>query len=227
MNLRALHKIGYGMYVIGSRKDDKLNAQIANTVFQITSEPPTIAVSINKNNLTHEYIQASKVFTASVLCQDTPLTFIGRFGFKSGRDINKLEGVNYKIGATKAPVITDYAVSYLEARVVREVDMGTHTIFIGELVAADIISDDACMTYEYYHEVKRGGTPKAAPSYVAEAKEVVGMAKYRCTVCNYIYDPDLGDPDNGVKAGTPFDKIPSDWACPICGAPKSEFEKLA
>ena len=81
MNVRALHKLGYGLYVVCSRKSKKLNGQIANTVFQITSEPPTIAVSINKSNLTHEFIAESGVFVASVLSQDTPLYFIGHFGF--------------------------------------------------------------------------------------------------------------------------------------------------
>ncbi len=228
MNPKALQKLGYGMYVIASRKGDRLNGQIANTVFQITSEPPTVAVSINKNNLTHEFIKESRVFSASVLCQSTPLSFIGRFGFKSGRDTNKLEGVNYRIGETKAPVITDYAVSYLEARVIREVDVGTHTIFIGEVVAGEILMEEACMTYEYYHQVKRGVTPKAAPSYVEEKKAEVTapMPKYKCKVCGYIYEPELGDPDNKVKPGTPFAGLPDDWVCPVCGAPKSEFEKI-
>jgi len=170
MNLSALHKLGYGMYIIGSRKGDKFNGQVANTVFQITSEPPTIAVSINKNNLTHEFIQDSRVLTASVLCQATPLPFIGNFGFKSGRDIDKLKGINYKIGETKAPVVFDNAAAYLEAEVTQEVDVGTHTIFIGRIVAAEVITEDQCMTYEYYHQVKRGTTPKAAPSYIGEEK---------------------------------------------------------
>ncbi|MFH1383299.1 MAG: flavin reductase family protein [Chloroflexota bacterium] len=171
MDLEALTTIGYGMYIIGAKKDGELNGQVANTVFQITSQPPTIAVSINKTNLTHEFISASKVFTASVLCQDTPLSFIGRFGFKSGREINKLEGINYKIGETKAPIILDYAVSFLEAKVIKEVDMGTHTIFIGEVIHAEVVSHKACMTYDYYHQVKRGTTPTTAPSYVAEKKK--------------------------------------------------------
>ena len=170
MNLNALHKLGYGMYVVGSYRGDKLNAQIANTVFQITSEPPTVAVSINKHNLTHEYIQASRVFTASILCQAAPLPFIGGFGFKSGRDIDKLTDINYKIGETKAPVILDHATAYLEAEVIQDVDVGTHTIFIGRIVAAEILSDEICMTYDYYHQVKRGTTPKTAPSYIAKEK---------------------------------------------------------
>ncbi len=227
MNLRALHKLGYGMYVIGSRKGDKLNGQIANTVFQITSEPPTIAVSINKNNLTHQFIKESKLFTASVLRQDTPLSFIGHFGFNSGRDINKLEGISYKIGETQAPVVIDNAVAYLEAKVIQEVDVGTHTIFIGELVGADVISEEAGMTYDYYHQVKRGSTPRTAPSYIEEKKtEVPKAPKYKCTDCGYIYDLELGDPDGGIKPGTPFEEIPDDWVCPVCGADKSEFERM-
>lgn len=168
INPKALQKLGYGVYVIGSRMGDRLNAQIANTLFQITSQPPTVAVSINKNNLTHEFIKASRVFTASVLCQETPLSFIGRLGFRSGRDVNKLEGLDYRIGKTKAPVVLENAVSYFEAHVVKEVDVGTHTLFIGEIVAGEVLNDKTCMTYEHYHQIK-GGSPircagKASPA---------------------------------------------------------------
>ena len=83
------------------------------------------------------------------------------------------------------------------------------------------------MTYDYYHQVKRGTTPKTAPSYIAKEKEAtVNMAKYECTVCGYIYDPALGDPDGSILPGTPFDKLPDTWVCPVCGAGKSEFKKL-
>jgi len=225
MNLKALYKLGYGLYVVCSKKGDRFNGQIANTVFQITSEPPIIAVSINKDNLTHEFITESKVVAVSVLSQDTPLSFIGHFGFKSGRDMDKLEGISYKTGETQAPVVTDNALAYLEVRVIQEVDVGTHTIFIGELVDADVIKEGEPMTYAYYHQVKRGTTPKTAPSYIAERKEAPKMAKYKCTVCGYVYDPELGDPDGGIKPGTPFEEIPDDWVCPVCGAAKSDFEK--
>ena len=135
------------------------------------------------------------MLAVSVLSQNTPLSFIGHFGFKSGRDIDKLEGINYKIGETQAPVITDNTLAYLEARIVQEVDAGTHTIFIGELVGADVIKQGEPMTYAYYHQVKRGTTPKTAPSYIEEKKvEAIKAPKYKCTVCGYIYDPELGDP---------------------------------
>ena len=231
MNLQALHKLNYGLYVVCSKKGSKINGQIANTMFQITSEPPTVAVSINRNNLTWEFIKASRVLTASVLCQKTPLEFIGRFGFKSGRGTDKFEGINYKTGETGAPVVLDNAVAYLEAKVIQEMDIGTHTLFIGEVVSAEIVSNEICMTYDYYHQIKGGKTPKTAATYIAEKKyegikEVKGkMLKYRCTVCGYVYDPELGDPDNGIEPGTSFEEIPDDWVCPVCGAAKSDFEK--
>jgi len=225
MNREVLHRLGYGLYVVSSRKGDRLNGQIANTVFQITSEPPTIAVSINKQNLSHEFIKESQVLVVSILSHDTPLSFIGHFGFKSGRDIDKLEGINYNIGETQAPVVIDNTLAYLEARVIQEVDVGTHTIFIGELVGAEIVKEGEPMTYAYYHDVKRGTTPKTAPSYIGEEEVgAIKAVKYKCTVCGYVYDPQLGDPDVGIKPGTPFEEIPDAWVCPVCGAAKSEFE---
>ena len=114
MNMKAMQKICYGLYIISSKKDGKLNGQIANTAFQITSEPPTMAISINKQNLTHEYIQESKVFALSILSNEAPMTLIGNFGFKSGRDIDKLKDVKFKAGVTGAPIVLEYTVGYLE-----------------------------------------------------------------------------------------------------------------
>jgi flavin reductase (DIM6/NTAB) family NADH-FMN oxidoreductase RutF/rubredoxin len=226
MNLKALRNLSYGLYVVGSRKGDGFNGQIANTVIQVTSEPPTVAVCINKQNLTHEFIAESKAFTASMLSQDTPLSFIGHFGFKSGREMDKFEDVNYKLGESKAPIVLDHTLAYLEAKVVNQVDVGTHTIFIGELIGADVLREGEPMTYAYYHQVKRGTTPRTAPSYIEERKEVASrMAKYRCTVCGYVYDPELGDPDGDIKPGTSFEDIPDTWVCPVCGASKDQFEK--
>ena len=227
MNLKALHKLSYGLYIVTSTKENRLNGQIANSVFQITSEPPTIAVSINKNNLTWEFIKESGVFVVSVLCEDTPLSFIGHFGFKSGRDVDKFNELHYKIGQTQAPVVLDNTVSYIEAKVTKEMDVGTHTIFVGEIIDADILNEKTCMTYDYYQQVKRGTTPRTAPSYIEEKKEAMPkMDKYKCSVCGWIYDPELGDQDGGIPTGTPFEKLPDDWICPVCGAAKDQFEKM-
>ena len=227
MNLKALHKLSYGLYIVTSTKENRLNGQIANSVFQITSEPPTIAVSINKNNLTWEFIKESGVFVVSVLCEDTPLSFIGHFGFKSGRDVDKFNELHYKIGQTQAPVVLDNTVSYIEAKVTKEMDVGTHTIFVGEIIDAEILNEKTCMTYDYYQQVKRGTTPRTAPSYIEEKKETKPkMDKYKCSVCGWIYDPELGDQDGGIPPGTPFEKLPDDWICPVCGAAKDQFEKV-
>src|SRR4030043_112234 len=120
MNTKALYTISYGLYIIGSRKGERLNGQTANTVIQVSSEPPTISVCINKGNLTHEFIKDSGAFTVSILSQDTPLSFIGNFGFKSGRDIDKFDGINYKIGETQAPIVLDNTLAYLEAKEIKE-----------------------------------------------------------------------------------------------------------
>jgi flavin reductase (DIM6/NTAB) family NADH-FMN oxidoreductase RutF len=165
MDTKALYLISYGMYIICSKKGDKINGQTANSVVQVASEPPIISVCINKQNLTHEFIKESKVFTASVLAQTAPLKLIGGFGFKCGRDVNKFEGVNYKLGQSGAPVVLDGALGYLEARVIDSVDTKTHTIFVGELIGAEVLVEGEPMTYAYYHVVKRGTTPKSAPSF--------------------------------------------------------------
>jgi flavin reductase (DIM6/NTAB) family NADH-FMN oxidoreductase RutF/rubredoxin len=232
MDKKALRKISYGLYVVCSKNNGKINGQIANAIFQVTSEPPTVAVSINKLNFTHEYITKSKVFTISVLSKETPMKFIGTFGFKCGRNIDKFEGVNYKIGKTKTPIIKDYSIAAIEAKVIDRIDVGTHTIFIGEIIDAETFSDETPMTYEYYHKIKGGFSPKTAPTYYKEndkskkeKKEEKNMDKYVCNVCGYIYDPKEGDPDNGVEPGTAFEDIPDEWVCPVCGASKSDFSK--
>jgi flavin reductase (DIM6/NTAB) family NADH-FMN oxidoreductase RutF/rubredoxin len=230
MDLKALQKIGYGVYVICSKDGEKINGQIANTVFQVTSEPAIIAIAINRNNLTHEYIVKSGVFTASILAQDTPLNFIGQFGFKSGRDINKFEGVGHRAGETTgAPILLDNSLAFIEAKVSKSIDMITHTLFIGEVVNAGVLKEGTPMSYAYYHEIKRGTTPKSAPSYVDVKKEEAKpkLDKYECKVCNYIYDPAIGDPDGNIPPGTPFEKIPDGWTCPVCGATKADFKKVA
>jgi len=230
MNKKAIQKISYGVYIISSKSNGKLNGQIANTVFQITSEPPTVAISINKANLTHDYILKSKVFSVSVLSKSAPMGLIGQFGFKSGRDMDKFQGINYKISNnTGAPIILDNTVSYLDCEVISAQDVVTHTVFIGKIVDCDILSNEEPMSYAYYHEVKGGKSPKTAPTYIHEdkTKEQGKSEKYSCKVCGYVYDPEKGNPDNGIKPGTAFEELPDTWVCPICGAPKGEFEKIS
>lgn len=166
MNNAALFTISYGLYVITSSHLGKANGQIANTVFQITSQPATFGISINKTNYTHEFISRGGKFAVSVLAQSTPMTFIGHFGFKTGRDFDKLEKIGHIIGAAGVPIVTDNAVAYLEAEVKQQLDCGTHTIFVGELVGAEVLKNEEPLTYAYYHQVKKGKSPKTAPTYV-------------------------------------------------------------
>jgi flavin reductase (DIM6/NTAB) family NADH-FMN oxidoreductase RutF/rubredoxin len=236
MDLTALYQIGYGIYIISSKKENKINGQIANTVFQVTSDPPAIAISINKNNYTHECISESKVFAVSVLEQEVSMKFIGKFGFVCGRDEDKFAETKFKIGVTGSPIILDNTLAFLEAEVIREVDVGTHTLFIGKIVNAGNIKKGIPLTYSHYHQIKKGISPKAAPTYIPqvdeklniekERKEMNKMTKYKCTVCGYIYEPEKGDPESGIKPGTSFEELPDDWECPICGVGKDEFEEV-
>lgn len=232
MDKKALQKISYGLYVICSKYNGKENGQIANAVFQVTSEPPTLAISINRNNLTHELITKSKAFTLSILDKHTPMTFVGTFGFKCGREIDKMAGINCVISQNDIPIITDHSIGYIEVNVNKNLDVGTHTIFVGDVIDAQMLSDEEPLTYEYYHTIKGGFSPKTAPTYNKEEevnekkmkKEEKNMEKYVCTVCGYVYDPVKGDPDDGIAPGTPFNEIPDDWVCPVCGAGKEAFE---
>lgn len=233
MDLATLFKISYGMFIVSSRKDGKINGQIANTVMQVTAEPPSLAVCINKQNLTHEYINSSKVFTVSIITEQADMPFVGKFGFKSGRNLDKFSDTNHKIGITKAPIVTDFTLGYIECELINSLDCGTHTMFVGKIDAAELLNNEQPMTYAYYHLIKKGKSPKTAPTYVKpedvnvkkDKQEEKKMDKYRCVVCDYIYDPAQGDPDSGVQPGTAFEALPDDWVCPVCGADKSQFEK--
>lgn len=162
----ALFKIQYGMYLVSSKTDDKQNAQIATTVMQITNTPNKFVVGLSNTTLTHSLVKESGVFGVTVLEQNTPMTFIGRFGFKSGRDIDKLEGIDYETNQTGVPLILDHGLMVLEAKVIQTLDVGTHTLFVGELVSNRSVKEGAAMTYEYYHSVIRGKSPENAPTHV-------------------------------------------------------------
>ncbi|MCD6450328.1 MAG: flavin reductase [Thermotogaceae bacterium] len=224
MNKKALWNISYGLYIVSTRYGNDLNGQIANTVFQVTSEPVKIAISINKKNHTHELIEKSKIFSVTILEKETPINFIGKFGFKSGREVNKFEGVRYKLGGSGAPIVTEHALASIECEVENAVDVGTHTLFIGKVINGEIYKDGEPMTYAYYHQVKGGTAPKTAPVMEEVPKKKYKM--YRCRVCGYIYDPSKGDPENEIAPDTLFEDLPDNWVCPLCGATKQAFDPL-
>ncbi len=168
MDLKALRQIGYGMYIVSSSKKEKYNGQIANTVFQITSDPVLIGISINKQNLTHDYIVSSKLFVMSVINTNADFKFIGRFGFRSGRDIDKFKDIHTKSTHSGLPVVLENTSSWIECKVVDSVDCGTHTLFLGKVLDSEVLDDTKPMTYDYYHTVIKGKSPKTAPTYIPD-----------------------------------------------------------
>ncbi len=166
MDPNILHNISYGMYIVASNRAGEKSAQIANTVFQITSEPATIAISINKKNLTHEHIESSLHFSVSILEEDTPIAFIGKFGFRSGRELDKFKETKFKMLVSGCPVVLDHAIGYIEAEVIKKLDCDTHTLFVGKTTGSNILKKGKPMTYAYYHAVKRGRTPETAPTFI-------------------------------------------------------------
>jgi flavin reductase (DIM6/NTAB) family NADH-FMN oxidoreductase RutF/rubredoxin len=224
---RALWTLSYGLYVVSARAAGRGNGQIANTVFQVSAVPARVAVAINKENLTHALIRDGGYFAVSVLAATAPMELIGLFGFKSGRDVDKLAQVAVREG-THCPLVTEHALAVTEARVVGEVDAGTHTLFVGEVVTAELLAAGDPLTYAEYH-ARKGRAPKNAPTYRGEAereaKAPAAAATYSCGVCGHTYDPALGDPEHGIAPGTRFEDLPADWECPVCGAAKDKFER--
>lgn len=228
MNIESLFKLTYGMYVVSSSKSGKLNGYISNTVFQVTAEPPQVAVACNKNNLTADFIQSSKAFSISILEKDASPEIIGKFGYKSGKDINKFENSNYVISKNNIPLLLDNAIAIIECELVNIFDTGSHLLFIGKVIDGEIKDvGKEPLTYAYYREVRKGKSPKNAPTYIPpEVKQTEGNElplKYVCPVCGYEYDENQGDPKNGIQPGTAYNNLPDNWVCPVCGAAKNKF----
>lgn len=225
----AFFTLSYGLYIVSSGNKDKGNGFISNSVFQVTANPPQFASCCNKDNYTAELIKETGYFGLTILHQEASADIIGTFGYKSGRDINKLEGKQLLYGESGVPIILNDAVSYMELRVVNTFDVGTHLVFIGELINSQMVDGSKpCLTYDYYRNVKKGLAPKNAPTYVDKSKFELKatesrLKQYKCTACGYIYEESLGDTENNIQVGTLFEHIPSDWTCPICGAEKEDF----
>jgi flavin reductase (DIM6/NTAB) family NADH-FMN oxidoreductase RutF/rubredoxin len=237
VNIESFFKITYGLYLICSKDGNNYNGHVSNTVFQVTAEPPRFVVASHKENLTTDYIRKSGIFSVSVLRQDVTLDFLGPWGFKSGRTVDKFKGIGYRTGKTGCPIVTEKCIAYLDCRVVDTVDTGTHLLFIGTVADAGILDDAATpLTYAYYREVIKGISPENAPTYTGDKFEKMltesadqpheKAHKYQCKVCGYIYDPEEGDPHSGIAPGTAFEDIPDDWECPVCGVTKKDFIKL-
>lgn len=211
MNTKAFRNFSYGVYVVSVWDNGRPTGCVANSAMQITSSPATIAVSINKDNYTNGCIKELKKFAISILGENSAPSIIGTFGFQSGKDADKFDGVNYSV-KEYMPVLDD-ACAYVTCEVIDTMETDTHTVFLGKVTGADVISEDTPMTYAYYHNVIKGKSPKNAPTYIPE-DQTVSKDKYICDVCGYVYDGDV-----------PFDELPDDWVCPVCKQPKSKFSK--
>ncbi len=213
-DIKILHDISYGMYVLTTSLKDKKAGCIINTLSQITSENPTISISVNKNNYTNGIIRESRKFAVSIITEEADINLIGTFGYKTSKEVDKFENVNYSI-CEDMPVINDYFCGYIICDVINIVECETHDIFIGRVKTMKKLNNDKPMTYKYYHEVLKGSSPKNAPTYQEAAPS---EGKYRCKVCGYIYD--------NSKEKIKFEDLPDDYKCMICGAGKEMFEKL-
>lgn len=171
MDLNAFFKITYGVYIITTRLEDKLNGMVATTFSQVTAEPVRMTLGINKESLTHEIIQKTGLAGINVLRQETDFNFIGNFGFKSGRITDKFKNIRFEPGTTGVPLLSENTVAFFEGRVIGSMDAGTHTIFLLEAVDARILTEEAPLTYEYYHKVIKGKSPKFAPTYIVNSAD--------------------------------------------------------
>ncbi len=232
MDKSALHKLSYGIYVLTTKVDETPYGCIINTAFQITAQPPRMAISCNRDNYTHDKIAESGVFAVSALAEDSDASIIRTFGYNSGRDIDKFAHLPATDGSKLGlPLFPVESVATFECRVINQIEVGTHTLFIGEIEDCASHRPDAKeMTYRYYHEIRKGSAPKNAPTFIAEATPVVSTEptaqsvtdrneqpneRWQCSVCGYIYDKDL-----------PFSELGDGWVCPVCGAAKSAFNKI-
>ncbi len=246
MKLKAFHKLSYGLYLIASEHQGKKAGYIANTTFQVTSEPPQIAISCHKNNQTTQVILDSGTFSISVLKKEANMKIIGDFGFMSSNDIDKFNGIHTITAKTGAPIVLDSSVAWFDCKVMKSIDLGSHYLIIGEVLDSDEISDEEPLTYQYYREKYKMYSPKNSPTYIEksllEAEPVVSPTEikeeepehehifdgqsYVCVICGFTYNPEEGDPSMGIPPGTPFEDLPEDYKCPICNASKEYFKAV-
>ena len=195
--MNALFNISYGIYIL-TAKDEKNNGCVINTLMQVTSNPNQISVTVNKDNHTTKIIEKTGIFNVSVLDQTTSFDLIKRFGFQSGKNVDKFEGFNnYKIAQNGVAYITKNVNCYLSAKVNKKIDVGTHYIFVADLVDSQVISMNLPATYAFYQ------------SNIKPKPEVKFKKVYVCRVCGYIYQGDI---------------LPEDFVCPICKHGAEAFE---
>ena len=166
MNKNVFHKLSYGVYVVSTWDNGRPTGCTANSAMQITSTPATIAVSINHDNYTNKCINETGKFAISIMAEDSTPSIIGTFGYRSGKDNDKFSEVEYQV-RDYLPVVSD-ACGYIVCDVIDRMETATHTVFLGEVKGAELFGDREAMTYNYYHKVIKGKSPKNAPTYIAD-----------------------------------------------------------
>ena len=208
MNNEVLTKLSYGVYVVTTNCKEKPVGCVVNCVMQITYD--TLCISVNHNNFTNKCIEDSKKFAISILGEHVNDNIIPTFGFSSCREVNKFE--NVKTQKIDGLEVLEDSVGYIICELVNKFETETHSVFIGKILDGDVLQKDEPMTYEYYHRIKKGKSPKAAPTYIEEKKQTDKIA-YKCRICGYVYEGDIT-------------KEPDTYVCPVCKKDKSFFDKI-
>lgn len=195
-----MFKVEYGLYVLSAKDKEMQNGCIINTVMQVTANPNRVCVAVNKANHTHNMVLENKCFNVSVLSEKADFELYKRFGFQSGRDVDKWKDYPHKaLASNDVYYVTKGTNAYLTCYVKETVDLGTHTLFIADVVNAVWLNDDKSVTYDYYQK-----NIKPAP----DANKKTGWV---CKVCGYVYEGE---------------ELPSDFICPLCKHGAEDFEKL-
>lgn len=199
MDRNVIFKIGYGLYVMSAKDGNKDNGCIINTVMQVTDTPLRVAVTINKSSYTRDIAIKTKEFNISILSDSAPFSLFKNFGFQSGRNINKFENVQFNRSKNGITYLKNNICAYISCKIVKEIDLGTHDMFICNLVDSEIVSDEKPVTYSYYQEnikPKPQGAKKKG---------------FRCVVCGYIYEGE---------------ELPEDFICPLCKHGAVDFVRI-
>ena len=198
MDNKVMYNLSYGLFILTAREDGRDNGCIVNTVAQVTTDPNRITVTVNKANLTHDMIMETGYFNVSILTEKSKFDTYKHWGFRSGRDADKLEEIEFKRSPDGICYITSETNAYISAKVISSLDLGTHTMFIADVIGGELLSEDPSATYAYYQK-----NIKAKPAAEDKAKK-----GFICTVCGYLYEGDT---------------LPEDYICPLCKHDASYF----
>lgn len=201
MKDNIMYQLTYGLFVLSAREGDKDNGCIINTAFQVTSSPNRIAITINKNNYTHDMVYHTKIFNVSFLTVASTFEVYRNFGFQSGRDTEKFVNKNVKRSDNGLIFLEEHTNGYLSGRVVETFDLGTHSMFIADVIDGEVFNQEESVTYSYYQK-----NIKPSPK-----KDTQKKAGYVCSVCGHVYEGKL---------------LPEDYICPICYHDSTFFNKI-